>query len=908
MTVDEALNGCPDRSFFGSLLGWSDEVTVEVKIVVTSTPDFPRAETKRLNFSGGAGLNVTNDVTFTLDPTLEAEVRIDGARLQMARLEARGRMEVRQELNILATASGRVDATVPLIGERRFVKVFMAGQVPVVMSGAFTVEVRVEGDVTGALNVNEALSFSLEDMLYGVRYEGGIWTTPKAARPVHRFTLLGEGDATAKLKISLLPKLNVGFYEALTGRLVLVPYIEAEAGVKGRVALDAVVDSVTADADWWISAGKVSGGVDAYAMADLSVFERTIAQWPAGANPDRYETWLPKINLRDPVPILGIPTLSATVDLNAKHPSDSRAILIRGAATNVPNPFKTLFGGPDALVEFRNWTAPVVVAAGSIGYKSIPNPPGSATGDHWIVFDRAGSYRVRLGAVSSLGGWARQIAEATIDLTDLNSNGIVDQWETKHGLSGSGTDIAVTDPDRDGRQNYMEWRLGTDPLGPDVTAPVVSSVSTRSSVASDWAPVSQGGITSDRKLLIEGTVNRPLQPGQQIRILDGYRLMEARPVMITADTWRFAPESDQSSGEHDFVAVVLDAAGSVVGASRAWALTIGTQTWTTEVVRVPGIERVVGVADDGTVVLTLYVEGKIRVAKLQQGSVSLLPLLPGFDEAMTANGRRVVARNGLTVGTVRTFDRTDGGAVCWGDHGVTRMALPVGYQTTMAMTVSSSGKVWGEASGYVNNIPRHVPVAWNCSDGRILSFDASAQTRLSYDARSLPADVNDSGTQVGVCDSPTVEVPSNYSACIVKDGMETIFLLPTPSYGIRINENGTVIRKYYRVGAGGPPQEVWSVGSGSTWTELAMFMGPLLYSGWPLVLGSADEVVLSDSIGVRLYSRGRYQELIRYGVGPASDVQLVYAAGMNASGLIALTSFMKSGDHGVMLIKRTVTW
>lgn len=569
MRVDEALNGCADRSFFGSLLGWSDEVTVEVKVVVTSTPSFPNAESRRLTFSGGASLSVSNNVTFTLDPTLEAEVSIDGSRLQMARLEAKGRMEVRQELNVVASASGRVESTQQLIGERKFVKVFMAGAVPIVMSGAFTVDIRVEGEATGALNVNEVLSFSLEDLLYGVRYEGGAWTTPKAIRPVHRFTLLGEGEAKANLRVSLLPRLSVSFYEALTGRLVLAPYLDADAGVKGRVAIEAVVDSVTADADWWISAGRVSGGVDAFVMADFSVFDRVLAAWPAGADPDRDDTWR-KFVLWEPVPILGIPTLSATVDPNAKHPADSRAILIRGSATNVPNPFKTLFGGPDAFLEFRSWTAPVVVAAGGVGYRSIPNPPASAAGDHWIVFDRAGAYKVRLGAVSSLGGWARQIAEADVGLVDANANGLPDYWEAKFGLAGSPAAIASGDPDGDGNSNLDEWRLGTDPT---VRNEAGGTTINRVQAFEDGVVVDvpNGGATPDRRPRFFGELARPLKAGEALVLLDGFVARPEVPV-VSGVSWSLNTLSEHSFGEHSFAVAILDRNGSVVGLSERWRI------------------------------------------------------------------------------------------------------------------------------------------------------------------------------------------------------------------------------------------------------------------------------------------------------------------------------------------------
>jgi len=102
-------------------------------------------------------------------------------------------------------------------------------------------------------------------------------------------------------------------------------------------------------------------------------------------------------------------------------------------------------------------------------------PKGSSYGDAWISFDKVGIYTVRLGGNSSLGGWARQIAEVVVNITDSNANGIVDQWETKYSLTGTGAAIAAGDPDGDGKTNLQEFINGSDPLvGSGTTAPATT--------------------------------------------------------------------------------------------------------------------------------------------------------------------------------------------------------------------------------------------------------------------------------------------------------------------------------------------------------------------------------------------------------------------------------------------------
>ena len=60
-----------------------------------------------------------------------------------------------------------------------------------------------------------------------------------------------------------------------------------------------------------------------------------------------------RFKLLEKTPVLGLPTLQANVDESSSLPGESRAILIRGTATDVLNPLKPLLGvGPDAYISF----------------------------------------------------------------------------------------------------------------------------------------------------------------------------------------------------------------------------------------------------------------------------------------------------------------------------------------------------------------------------------------------------------------------------------------------------------------------------------------------------------------------------------------------------------------------------
>jgi hypothetical protein len=503
--IDEAGNHCADRSLF---LGWKETLDIPINVAVVSTPNFPQSESKGLDFTDD--FSVHNDVTFTFDPRLEAEVKLNGAKLNYTRLEAKARAALEQKLTVTATGAGAIDKSQTLITPRKFVKVYMAGTVPIVMSGEFSADLRVQGNVTGAITATEDVKFSLEDMDYGVVYENGAWSTTKNVRPTYDLKLAGNGDAQAHLTLTLVPKLSVKFYEAATGRLIVSPYLQADAGIHGQVLADVTPAGTTTDADYWLTQGQISGGVDAYLMADLTVLDFTLVKWPGTADIADYTTFK-KLTLIADTPIAGLPSLTATFDATAIHPTDSRAFLIKGRAVNVANPFKGLFGGPDAFLPFANWTAPKVIALNNAGYTFVPSPAGSDPGDVWIAFTIPGTYTVRLGGNSAMGGWARQVAEVVVTVTDSNNNGIIDQWETKFGLTGSGAAIAISDPDADGLTNLQEFQHGRNPNVKDshLPTPTYSGINCGSPVAGQLmtCTVSGTNLPIDLALTASGCAN-----------------------------------------------------------------------------------------------------------------------------------------------------------------------------------------------------------------------------------------------------------------------------------------------------------------------------------------------------------------------------------------------------------------
>ncbi len=374
-----------------------------------------------------------------------------------------------------------------------------------------------------------------------------------------------------------MPQLSIKFYEAATGRLVVSPYLTADAGVYGQVLADITPVGTTTDADYWLTQGQIAGGVDAYLMADLSILDYTLIKWPATANINDYTTFT-KIPLipNSPLIIAGLPKLSATYDATTKHPTDSRAYLIKGRATDIANPFQSLFGGPASFLPFASWTQPKVIALNNTGYNFVPSPVGSDSGVVWITFTNPGTYTLRLGGNSSMGGWARQVTEVLVTVTDANNNGIIDQWETKYGLLGTGAAIAAADPDGDGLTNLQEFQRGSNPLAADALSPFAPSQTVAitqviDNFGSSVGPLLQGASTDDTTPSLSGTLSATLTSTQTLRVFNGNTILGGATVSGT--TWSFTPNA-LAYGSYSFAAAVVSVDGIEGVRAPVWSQTI----------------------------------------------------------------------------------------------------------------------------------------------------------------------------------------------------------------------------------------------------------------------------------------------------------------------------------------------
>jgi hypothetical protein len=155
----------------------------------------------------------------------------------------------------------------------------------------------------------------------------------------------------------------------------------------------------------------------------------------------------------DKTPFVKLPTLTAKLEINPVNAplSDSRVMRVTGTTSNYVAP---IIG--KSLINFQQWTMPQIISA----VKSAKLTPVTqvSDGNYWFNYKAAGTYTVRLLGYSDLGWFVQQMVEQEIVLTDTDNDGMVDQWESRYGVSDP-----AADDDHDGVTNLAEFKSGTFP-------------------------------------------------------------------------------------------------------------------------------------------------------------------------------------------------------------------------------------------------------------------------------------------------------------------------------------------------------------------------------------------------------------------------------------------------------------
>jgi hypothetical protein len=418
---------------------------------------------KPITFEGD--FKVVDNVSYSIKPEMQIAAEISGASLKSADLKVSTDLSFANRLTITANGAAHLDKTMPVLDQKRFTKVFMAGAVPVVVSGKFRINAHLEGNVTGAAKLEKLLELKFPETMFGLEYRDGVWQVVKNFQPSYTFSVTGEADAHADLTLTLIPDLEVSFYDMASGRMLVEPYLYAEADVHGQFKyLDDNGNVLIDPPDYWFNKLEAGGGANMRLYAGLHVFDYNIATYPENVTLDETDKFK-QVTVFNKTPFYALPEMKASLraDVPDSGLTDSRVLFVKGEAKNYS---VTVLGHKFGLNTFSQWTAPKLITdqtGAALQSVALTDAPVEDVSDanYRLNYTTPGTYEVRLGGYSSLGSYVRQIAPLTVVLTDDDKDGMIDQWEQRYGVSSAGTD-----DDGDGVTNLNEFKAGTFPNQP----------------------------------------------------------------------------------------------------------------------------------------------------------------------------------------------------------------------------------------------------------------------------------------------------------------------------------------------------------------------------------------------------------------------------------------------------------
>lgn len=263
--VDEVGENCNGGNWFGT---WEDKLDLEIPVYVAQgTPDSSAVDLE-ITFTDpdDEDFVVKDQISYDIKPEMIIGAEISSGTLQTASIQVETDLSFTNKFIMTAQdeASLDGDVTSTRILEKKFIKVFSVGPVPVVVSGAFSIDVELEGSVSGEVALEKLLELRLPDTLFGLVYDknNGSWKTINNFAPEYTFQIDGEANARAGIKLKLVPGMKVSFYNAASGDMLVEPYLFADAELHGQFKyLDENGTELT-DLDYWFE--KLEAGAGAW--------------------------------------------------------------------------------------------------------------------------------------------------------------------------------------------------------------------------------------------------------------------------------------------------------------------------------------------------------------------------------------------------------------------------------------------------------------------------------------------------------------------------------------------------------------------------------------------------------------------------------------------------------------------
>lgn len=221
------------------------------------------------------------------------------------------------------------------------------------VSGAFKIDANINGEITGEAELKKLMELRFPETTFGLEYDAdnGGWKPVTNFEPEYTFEVSGEADAHAELTLTLIPDMQISFYDAASGHMLVEPYLYAEADLHGQFKYLDENGSYLTDLDYWFDNLQAGGGTNLKLYAGLEILDVNLISYPKDVELGDTGKYAPFSPI-DKTPFFKLPELTATAN-NDQTFHDSRSILIQGEYEDYK--FK-LLGNEYELNPFERWT------------------------------------------------------------------------------------------------------------------------------------------------------------------------------------------------------------------------------------------------------------------------------------------------------------------------------------------------------------------------------------------------------------------------------------------------------------------------------------------------------------------------------------------------------------------------
>ena len=321
------------------------------------------------------------EIGLEFEPQLITEAEftlVDGIR--SGRIIAEGVMTFRAEATYAFSRAGRVESEELLLFKRSGRYTYPVGGLWVIQEVVFTLSAQAAAEASANIDASAGVSSRFEAR-FGVEYDPATrrWEPVRSFDDTHTVLADLSVGASATAEVRLIPRVEVTFYEAITGRLSLEPSVNGQIGVAATSHPVCGPLAVT-QFDVWLAA-------ECLASADFSIFAL------------EYEL-LAETQICDlgPLPVLGLPSLELE---STPDPTAAGRFLLHGSA--VPGANNPLSLPPE-------WTI-TAMPLGEI-------QPGQGLEAVFQCHETGGT-SVTVSATGRITGFAPVCADVTVDCRDL---------------------------------------------------------------------------------------------------------------------------------------------------------------------------------------------------------------------------------------------------------------------------------------------------------------------------------------------------------------------------------------------------------------------------------------------------------------------------------------------------------